>query len=1564
MTQPHIATDRSGDGATTATLRILYADADATARERIRSALLDSLDDCMVRTAGSVAEAREIAAEVELSCLAVDPETIDQVPDLVDAAGCPAVLYTEQDPAALPAPVVEATETVVEKGSTANRDTFLAEKLRSVAAAGPDRSEYALRAALDGIEAEARDDETTVLVDDGGEVVWSDAPVASVVFGDGTDRGPVSNLFEWLDDVAETGDQTVRCLRRDPSAVGTVRITVGDANRHVLLRGDRLPDDAGSLRLVILSDVTERARAEARHAMLDLLVEHAQDGLYTLDERGVVDFCNESFARSLGYEPDEVLGTHASELLAPGELSTGQETIQTLLDEDGPEETTVELTFECRDGSRREMSIHYALIRGQGGAYRGLMGVLRDVTARKERERALERSQRRFEAVFDSPISMVQVFAPDGTIHRLNAASTAFMDIDEDAVEGTPMWSTDWFEAQAPDVRERLRQHYRRAAEGEYLQWEEPVRDGDGESRVLRGWVQPVTDGGGSVVAIVSECRDVTAERRRERALQRNDRRFEAVLDSPTSKVVVLEPDGTIDRANDALAEFLGTDRDTLEGSELWDTEWYRAQAEELKPKLRTHLERAAGGEYVTVEEPMRDAAGRERIIRSQIRPVTDEDGTVLAVVSESRDVTEARGRQRELRRIKERLELAVDGAELGIWDWDLRDGDVTYDGKWEELLGYDGSDSSPTHDTIAEWVHPDDVERTETAFGRLLDGEDDMLSIEVRVRTATGDWTWVRAAGRVVQHADGEPTRVVGVIIDIDEQKARERALETAKQRLELAVEGAGLGIWDRDIRTDEVTYAGRWGEMLGYDTAALAQTKETWAERVHPDDLPRAAAELERLEAGEIDRYQLDMRMRTADDDWKWVRSNGKVVEYEEGEPARMVGIHIDIDEEKARERELRRANERLELAVEGPGLGIWDWDVRTDGVTYDGKWAEMLGYDPEELTQTYETFASRAHPDDLDRAERELDRLLAGEIDLYQVDIRMRTADGDWNWVRAIGKVAEYDGSEPVRVVGIHVDIDDKKARERELQSAKERLELAVEGAELGVWDWNIQSGSVAFDGHWADMLGYSLEELDPDQETWEDLIHPDDVERAWAALEGHFDGETEYYHCDHRLRTADGDWKWIRDIGKVFEWNGDGEPVRAVGIHQDIDDQKRRQREIERQRDELETLDRIHVLIQDIIRTLGEAAGRADLERTLCERLVESDLYRFAWVGERGPGDRIVPRTSAGDDDEYLDEQEVTVDKNETGISPAGTAFRTGDVTVTQEIATCERFGSWREAALSAGFESMVAIPLVNDEIVHGVLCVYADRPDAFGDRVRETFGTLGETAGFALAAIQNRQLLQRDTVVEMEFESTDRRAILYDMACEHGCRIESLGIVDTGAGDLEYFRVDGAPPAAICERLREAGNVAGARVVRSDGESGGTVELKVGQTSRSTLLEVGARQTEMVADPESQRVTIEAPTDADPRVIRESLVQFAPGIELTAKRKRSRSPAVNAPETDLRAELTDRQREILRTAYLAGYYAWPRDTTAEELAETLDIASPTLHQHLRRGTRNVLAGLFD
>lgn len=130
----------------------------------------------------------------------------------------------------------------------------------------------------------------------------------------------------------------------------------------------------------------------------------------------------------------------------------------------------------------------------------------------------------------------------------------------------------------------------------------------------------------------------------------------------------------------------------------------------------------------------------------------------------------------------------------------------------------------------------------------------------------------------------------------------------------------------------------------------------------------------------------------------------------------------------------------------------------------------------------------------------------------------------------------------------------------AQESERSEIAQRLELALAGADLGLWDWQLPSGDVVFDQRWCTMLGYELGEIEPAFESWRRLVHPDDLPKVQAALAAHLKGDTPLYEFEHRLRHKGGEWRWILTRGKVVQRDESGKPVRVVGTHMDISARK--------------------------------------------------------------------------------------------------------------------------------------------------------------------------------------------------------------------------------------------------------------------------------------------------------------------------------------------------------------------------------------------------------------------
>ena len=156
--------------------------------------------------------------------------------------------------------------------------------------------------------------------------------------------------------------------------------------------------------------------------------------------------------------------------------------------------------------------------------------------------------------------------------------------------------------------------------------------------------------------------------------------------------------------------------------------------------------------------------------------------------------------------------------------------------------------------------------------------------------------------------------------------------------------------------------------------------------------------------------------------------------------------------------------------------------------------------------------------------------------------------------------VSNTTYYQGRE-AHIVAIR-DITERRQIEQALNESEERLSLSLRGTNAGVWDWFIQSGRTVFNERWAEIIGYTLEELEPVSiETWAKYTHPEDLKKSNELLEKHFSGELGFYEGEVRMKHKNGEWVWVLDRGMISEWGEDGKPVRVTGTHVDITQNKK-------------------------------------------------------------------------------------------------------------------------------------------------------------------------------------------------------------------------------------------------------------------------------------------------------------------------------------------------------------------------------------------------------------------
>jgi PAS domain S-box-containing protein len=443
------------------------------------------------------------------------------------------------------------------------------------------------------------------------------------------------------------------------------------------------------------------------------------------------------------------------------------------------------------------------------------------------------------------------------------------------------------------------------------------------------------------------------------------------------------------------------------------------------------------------------------------------------------------------------------------------------------------------------------------------------------------------------------------------------------------------------------------------------------------------------------------------------------------------------------------------------------------------------------------------------------------------------------------------------------------------------------------------------------------------------------------------------------------VADGEVRHV-EIGAA-SITYEREPAVRLVIR-DVTDGHHRERQVARQRDRLEKLNRLNGVIRQIDQALVRATSREGIEQAVCDRLVEVDRSVAAWIGnDRATSRELSVRASAGKLDGYLEEIVVTAG-GATDDGPAGRALTGRETAVVGDVAEDPLFEPWREAALERGYRSSIAVPIVYADTLYGVLNVYADRTDAFDEDERDVLAELGETIGHAINAAESKRALLTDRVSDLRLRLRVPDSFLVRASRAVGRAFTFEGMVSNTDGTyIEYFAVDSEETDAVLDLAAEDDGVRRARHV---GNHGGEALFEfVFERDRNlvaqSLGELGAGVEELIVEDGAYEATVQLPYDADVHTVLEALEHRYEDVDLLAQRERERSVrSRQAVWAEFRESLTDRQWSAVRTAYYAGFFDWPRTATGEEVAESLDISPATFHEHLRAAQRKLLAALLD
>jgi PAS domain S-box-containing protein len=864
-----------------ANIHVLHVDDEPDFAELTAEFLKRDDDRFTVTTATSAGEGVEQLSHGDFDCVVSDYDMPDQ--NGMDflrsvrekAPRLPFVLFTGKGSEEVAGEAISAGVTdYLQKKHGADQYSVLANRLRNAvnrhrAEQGRRRHRKAIETAQEGIS----------ILNEDGEYIYVNQAYADI-YGYEPDKmaGKHWDLIYPDDETAIVQDVILPTVADDGYWRGETTGLRADGTTfledHTVTR-----TETGEL-ICSVRDRSVEQQQEMALAKFRTLVETLDDPVYVVDETGRFEYVNDAFIELVGYERERIIGASPALIKSPEAVDRSEDHLGRILSSDGPDSVQFEIEILPNQGEPIPCEDHMGVLPYEGESFEGSVGILRDISQRKEREAMLQK----YQYAYDSALNGIAIVNLDGEITDVNAA---FIDMwgyeSEDDVLGRPatsMWSDP---ERAQSVLETVTDQGRREDELEAVR-------ADGSTFYARGVNSYLRDEDGNPIGVIASFFDTTKRREREAKLETQTAAMEASMDG----IAILNFAGEYTYMNQAHADMFDYDADTLIGSSwqrLCDDDEIARIEQEVFPMLRD--EGAWRGEVVGTR---RDGSN----VSQEVTLSLLDDGKVIYT---NRDITERKKGEQELEQTNAVLRTIVETLPMGVLVEDTKRDVLIANDHLGETLGIP-IDSE-------ELIGHNCATAAEELKSLFIDSEAFIEGITERLnqREPVQDEELHLMDSRVLERdyvpytlPEGEAN--MWLYRDVTARTQQRQELKQANQFLTQTQTVAEVGGWELDLRTESLRWTEEVYRIHDVDTD-FEPTVEDGIEFYHFEDQTTIRDAVE-CAIADGKPYDVELRIVTANDEVRWVRSRGEP-RYEDGDIVGVRGTIQDITERIARQQRL---------------------------------------------------------------------------------------------------------------------------------------------------------------------------------------------------------------------------------------------------------------------------------------------------------------------------------------------------------------------------------------------------------------------------------------------------------------------------------------------------------------------------------------------------------------------------------------------------------------------------------------------------------------------------------
>ena len=567
---------------------------------------------------------------------------------------------------------------------------------------------------------------------------------------------------------------------------------------------------------------------------------------------------------------------------------------------------------------------------------------------------------------------------------------------------------------------------------------------------------------------------------------------------------------------------------------------------------------------------------GVQKILHARGDVLTDNEGNAWKVVGTAQDVTE---RQTLIEKLSYNQYLYKEAEELtnmGNFSWDMETNKTEWTDQLYRIYGLEPQSEQVTFERFLSFIHPDDLEECKTNLDRLM--QQKHIDGTFRIITPGGKIKTLRSIAKLEHDEAGKPLRVVGTERDITEKQTLINRLKKSEELYKQAQALAHIGNWTSDLRRREFTWSDEMYRIYEIE-AEEHLTIERWFDFIHPDDKETVLKywdECIKNKQPYDHRHRIVLRSGKI----KMLHRKGELVFDKNGDAIQLIGTTQDITKQNRIEEELKENQTFIRKITDATPSIIASYNVNTGKYVFISEGLQkLLGYDIEEgMKKGVEFFISIVHPDDLAMLE-EKNAAVMEEANsdpekndlIIEFTYRMRHKNGIYRWFHTYGTIFDRNKNGLVEhVLNITLDITNQITAEQKIAEQELFIQQVADASPTILYIFDAERNSIDYvNKEIYFVLGYTTEEIQGlGENVVTQLYHPEEYnllpERKESSKKFGHPNSMIQYEC--RVKSKEGDWKWLLVREVIFKTGTDDKPAQILGAALDITKRKEMERSL--------------------------------------------------------------------------------------------------------------------------------------------------------------------------------------------------------------------------------------------------------------------------------------------------------------------------------------------------------------------------------------------------------------